>query len=216
MGQIVSLVNQKGGVSKSTTSIHLSYWLITKKKQKTLLIDADTQQSSSSWIAGMEDVEIPCKVIQSPDDLLEQLPELAANYDYLIVDSPANLSETNRAILFRSDLVVIPVQPTGIDLRSTNAVMRLVKQAQSVRGGTPQAAVFVSRAVKGTKLKDEAIALLQKNESAKLLSTVIHQKQAIADSSVQSATVWNLSGRPALLSAAEYEALFKEILELTS
>lgn len=68
--------------------------------------------------------------------------------------------------------------------------------------------------VKGTKLRNEAIALLSKNESARLLSTVIHQKQAIADSSGQSATVWNLSSRPASESAAEYESLFKEILEL--
>jgi chromosome partitioning protein len=54
--------------------------------------------------------------------------------------------------------------------------MRLVKQAQSVRGGLPKAVMFLSRAVKGTKLKDEAIALLGKNPEAILLDTVIHQK----------------------------------------
>ena len=216
MGQVISLVNQKGGVSKSTTSVHLAYWLIVKKKQKVLLIDADTQKSSSLWVEGMEEVEIPFKVIQTPDDLLEQIPELAADYDYLIVDGPASLSEGTRAILFRSDLAVIPVQPSGVDLRSASDAMRLVKQAQSVRGGLPQAALFLSRAVKGTKLKDEAIALLSKNPGAILLNTVIHQKQAIADTSGQSATVWNLPGRPASESAAEYEKLFKEVLKLLS
>ena len=55
--------------------------------------------------------------------------------------------------------------------------MRLVKQAQSVRGGLPQAALFLSRAVKGTRLKEEAIALLNKNPGAVLLKTAIHQKQ---------------------------------------
>lgn len=80
---VVSLVNQKGGVSKSTTSVHLAYWLISKKKQKTLLIDADSQRSSSLWVEGMELVEIPYKVIGSPDDLLEQIPDLAADYDYI-------------------------------------------------------------------------------------------------------------------------------------
>ena len=98
---VISLVNQKGGVSKSTTSVHLAYWLIKKKKRKTLLIDADAQKSSSLWVEGMEDVEIPCKVIGSPDDLLEQIPEIAADYDYAIVDAPASLSEATRAILFR-------------------------------------------------------------------------------------------------------------------
>lgn len=213
MGQVISLVNQKGGVSKSTTSVHLAYWLIKKQKQKTLLIDADAQKSSSLWIEGMEEIEIPFKVIGSPDELLEQIPDLAAGYDYVIVDGPASLSEATRAILFRSDLAFIPVQPTGVDLRSASDAMRLVKQAQSVRGGLPKAVMFLSRAVKGTKLKDEAIALLGKNPGATLLKTVIHQKQAIADTSGQSATVWDLSGKSASESAVEYEKLFKEMLQ---
>ncbi len=213
MGQVISLVNQKGGVSKSTTSVHLAYWL-NRKRKKVLLIDADSQKSSSVWVAGMEEVEIPTQVIQSPDDLLEQIPELAADYNYLIVDGPASLSEATRAILFRSDLAVIPVQPTGVDLRSASDAMRLVKQAQSVRGGQPAAALFLSRAVKGTKLKEEAIALLSKNPGAVLLQSIIHQRQAIADTSGQSATVWDLPGKPATDSAKEYERLFKEILKL--
>jgi chromosome partitioning protein len=213
MGQVISLVNQKGGVSKSTTSVHLAYWLISKQKRKTLLIDADSQRSSSLWVEGMEGVKIPVEVIGSPDDLLERIPELACHYDYVIVDGPASLSEATRAILFRSDLAFIPVQPTGVDLRSASDAMRLVKQAQSVRGGLPKAVMFLSRAVKGTKLKDEAIALLGKNPEAILLDTVIHQKQAIADTSGQSATVWELPGRPASESASEYEELFKELFK---
>ena len=213
MGQVISLVNQKGGVSKSTTSVHLAYWL-NRKRKKVLLIDADSQKSSSVWVAGMEEVEIPCQVIQTPDDLLEQIPELAADYNYLIVDGPASLSEATRAILFRSDLAVIPVQPTGVDLRSASDAMRLVKQAQSVRGGQPAAALFLSRAVKGTKLKEEALALLSKNPGAVLLQSVIHQRQALADTSGQSATVWDLPGKPATDSAKEYERLFKEMLKL--
>ncbi|MEO0015043.1 MAG: hypothetical protein RLZZ535_3432, partial [Cyanobacteriota bacterium] len=79
MGQVISLVNQKGGVSKSTTSVHLAYWLISKQKRKTLLIDADSQRSSSLWVEGMEGVKIPVEVIGLPDDLLERIPELAAD-----------------------------------------------------------------------------------------------------------------------------------------
>ena len=74
--------------------------------------------------------------------------------------------------------------------------------------------MFVSRAVKGTKLKDEAIALLSQTQDVTLLKTVIHQKQAIADTSGQSATVWDFPSRPAKESAREYERLFKEIMAL--
>jgi chromosome partitioning protein len=208
---IISLVNQKGGVSKSTTSVHLAYWLTVKQKKQVLLVDADAQKSSSQWLAGM-DVKIAFIVLQSPDDILEQLPDLRQQYEFVVVDGPASLSEATRAILFRSDLAVIPTQPTGVDLRSASDAMRLVKQAQSVRGGLPKALVFLSRAVKGTKLKEEAIALLSQIPDAHLLKGVIHQKQAIADTSGQSATVWDLPGTAAAESRQEYGRLFKEIL----
>jgi chromosome partitioning protein len=178
-----------------------------------LLVDADAQQSSSEWLSGME-LKIPYKVVQTPDDLLEQIPELAVEFNQLIVDGPASLAEATRAILFRADIAIVPVQPTGVDLRSASDAVRLIKQAQSVRGGPPSAAVFLSRAVKGTKLKDEAYTLLEKTPDVTMLKTVIHQKQAIADTSGQSATVWDLSGRPATESAREYERLFKEILAM--
>ncbi|HEY9739601.1 MAG TPA: AAA family ATPase [Coleofasciculaceae cyanobacterium] len=210
---IIALINQKGGCGKSTTAVHFTYWLATKKKKKVLLVDADAQQSSSEWLSGME-LKIPYKVVQTPDDLLEQIPELAVEFNQLIVDGPASLAEATRAILFRADIAIVPVQPTGVDLRSASDAVRLIKQAQSVRGGPPSAAVFLSRAVKGTKLKDEAYTLLEKTPDVTMLKTVIHQKQAIADTSGQSATVWDLSGRPATESAREYERLFKEILAM--
>jgi len=73
--------------------------------------------------------------------------------------------------------------------------------------------MFLSRAVKGTKLKDEALQLLGKfSPQVRILRSVVHQRQAIADSSGQSATVWELSGQPAKEAAREYGRLFKEIM----
>ncbi len=83
----------------------------------------------------------------------------------------------------------------------------------SVRQGPPQAVMFLSRAVKGTKLKTEVIELLGKlTPTIKVLKSVIHQKQVIADSSGQAATVWDLGGQPASYSGKEYGRLFKEIM----
>lgn len=208
---IIAVVNQKGGCAKSTTAVHLAYWL-TRNKHEVQVVDADAQRSSSIWLQSLE-IKIPFEVLQSPDELLEQIPELASRCEHLIVDGPAGLSEATRAILFRADLAVVPCQPTGVDLRSASDAIRLIHQAQSVRNGPPLAAVFLSRAVKGTKLLDEARALLGKTD-VPILKSVIHQKQAIADTFGQGATVWELPGRPAAESAREFEKLFQEIMGL--
>ena len=211
MAAIVAFVNQKGGCAKSTTAVHFAHWLVQQGKS-VLVVDADAQRSSSQWCSKMEPA-IATHVLQSPDDLLDQLTDLAATVDYLVVDGPAGLSEATRAILMRADLAVVPVQPSGIDVQSAADAVRLIKQAQSVRQGPPKAVMFLSRAVKGTKLKTEAMELLGKlAPTIKVLKSVIHQKQVIADSSGQAATVWDLGGQPAKDSGKEYGRLFKEIM----
>lgn len=207
---ILALVNQKGGVSKSTTSVHLAYWLHRCNKQA-VLVDADAQRSSSLWLEGMDNAP-PYRVIASPDDLLEQLPDVADEFEFVVVDAPAGLAEETRAILFSADVAIVPVQPTGVDLRSAGDALRLIKQAQRVRGGAPQAVMFLARAVKGTRLKDEAIELLASIEAATLLDTVVHQRQVIADTSGQSCTVWDL-GKAGDASASEFDTLFREVME---
>lgn len=73
--------------------------------------------------------------------------------------------------------------------------------------------MFVNRAVKGTKLKDEAIEVLRLMPDVAVLDTVIHQRQIIADCYGQNATVFDLSGSTAGIARREIEQLFKKALE---
>lgn len=207
---IVGIVNQKGGCAKSTTSVHLAYWLQTKGHTVTV-IDADAQRSSSIWLKGLVDISIPYHVIQSPDELVDKVSAIAADYAYCIVDGPAGLSESTRAILLRSDLAIIPCQPTGVDLRSAADAIKLVRKIQRVRDGLPLAKVLLSRAVKGTRLKDEALALL-KRANVPTFNAVIHQRQVVADTFGQRATVFDLAGRSAIEASEEFDRLGGEIL----
>ncbi|WP_309731954.1 AAA family ATPase [Chamaesiphon sp. OTE_75_metabat_556] len=208
---VIALINQKGGCAKSTTCVHLAAWL-TKQGHKVAVVDADAQKSSSIWLASL-DTQIAAHVIQSTDELLDRIPDLAKECDYLLVDGAAGLSESSRAILMRTDLAIVPCQPTGLDLHSASEAVRLVLQAQSIRSGAPKAVVFLSRAVKGTKLLGEAQALLGQS-GIQILKTSVHQRQVVADTFGQAATVWDLSGRPAAESAREFEKLFAEVMEV--
>lgn len=203
---VIAFVNQKGGCGKSTASCHLAYWLM-KRKHNVALVDADAQQSVSRWLKAM-DIPVSSYVMGNPDQVMDELPKLKPNYDYIIVDGAGGLSEVTRCIILWSDLVIIPVQPSGLDLTSANDAIKLVKQAQLVRNGAPQVCTLLSRAVKRTRLRKEAIEYLSDKS---MLKTVIHQHQAIADCFGQGAVVWTLPGSDSSMAANEYEALCKEI-----
>lgn len=208
----IIIVNQKGGAGKSTISVHLARWL-QRQKKALLLVDADGQRTSSIWLESLE-YEIPFQVLQDPNELLEQLPKFAETYEWVIVDGPATLSETTRALLLWADLALIPCQPSGVDLASASDTVRLVRQAKAIRGGLPKAAIFLNKAIKGTRLKDEAFAVLQQVQDVNFLETIVHQRQVIADSFGQGATVFDMSGTPAGTARRELEHLFKQAVEI--
>jgi chromosome partitioning protein len=207
---IIALVNQKGGVGKTTVAVHMAYWL--SKKGSAVLVDSDVQQSSSNWLS---DLDIPCSVTSDPEELLDLIPELAQQYDAVVVDGPAGQTEITKAILYGCDLALIPCKPSGLDTHSSSKIIRMLKQAQRIRGGMPKAALFLNQAVKGTVLLKESRELLSQT-GVPLLPTVIYNRQSISDAPGQGITVWLDSTSPAKGAATDFESLFREALEIVN
>ena len=82
---------------------------------------------------------------------------MAEKTDFLIVDAPAGMTETTRAILLRADLAVCPCQPTTLDTDSTEQTLQLINQAQSVRDVQPYALLLLSKAQRNTRAKKDAL-----------------------------------------------------------
>lgn len=208
---LIAVLNQKGGVGKSTTAVHLARWL-QRRGRSVHLADLDPQQSSSFWLQAADQFAIPFTVVPADADAaLELLPPLAAAFDALVVDGPAGLSDATRAVMLLADLVLCPVQPAGADLRSAVDVLRLVNQARRIRNGPPAAAVFLNRVTKGTRLLAEAREVLAQLEGIRPLAAAITQRQALADCFSQATTVLEATTGPALEAAAEYDRLFLEL-----
>ena len=69
---IFAFTNSKGGVGKSTLSVHLAVWL-KERSGSVALIDSDVQGSSSVWLHEVSP-EMQILRLQTPDDILEQVP----------------------------------------------------------------------------------------------------------------------------------------------
>jgi len=210
---LIAVLNQKGGVGKSTTGVHLARWL-QLQGQAVHFADLDPQQTGSFWLQAAEGFSIPSTVIPADADAaLEQLPPLAGAADAVVVDGPAGLNDATRAVMLLADLVLTPVQPAGADLRSAVDVLRQLGQARRIRGGPPDAAIFLNRATKGSRLLTEAREVIGGLEGFRALKQAITQRQCLSDCYGQATTVFEAGTGPPLEAAEEYSRLFAELLK---
>jgi len=210
MGKIVAFVTQKGGVGKTCAAVNYACWIAKHRGKTVRVIDADTQQSALTWLHQISP-DFPVDSITNADDLIERSPELAEGVTRLVIDGPGQIAEISRGILLVCDLAVVPCQPSGLDLHSCDSAFRLIRQAQQIRSGQPEAVVFLSRAFPNTRLTKETAQVLSEISGVTFLKPAINQRQVVSDCFGQGASIWGISGRSAKTSATEYEKLFRSI-----
>jgi chromosome partitioning protein len=175
---IISLVNSKGGVGKSTLAGNLAGWLAGHGRS-VILADCDTQQSSSEWIAeALPDIQVVR--LANADAVLDELPSLAQEADFVIADGPGSQTETSRALLMWADLAIMPCKASMFEARALNKNTAFVRQAQAIRKGPPEVIAvlnMVGREYRLTRDMREAAAGL----GLKIAETPITLRQAYAD-----------------------------------
>lgn len=205
---IIALVNSKGGVGKSTLAGNLAGWL-NQQGLKVILADCDSQQSSSEWVQEAAP-QIQVARLSGPDEVLDELPVLAKEADYVVADGPGSQTETSRALLMWADMAVIPCKASMFEARALDKNTAFVRQAQAIRKGPPQAVAVLSMVGKDYRLtKDmrEAASSLRLT----LAENAITLRQAYADAPGQATFVWNM-GYQARDATEEIDALFRELL----
>ena len=205
---LIAFTNLKGGVGKSTLAVHLASWFASQGKQ-VALIDADTQHSSSIWAQEAEP-EIRVFPLHDPDEILEQAPKLVEQFDVVIADGPAGMAELSRAILLRADLALVLCGPGILDLRASNAAVRVIKQAQSIRNGLPQA-LFVPNKIQVNTLLSNDLMSTAAEIGIPVVQTPIRFRQVYADAPTQGTTIFRMGNR-ARDAIKELSELFTEVM----
>jgi chromosome partitioning protein len=204
---IIAVVNSKGGVGKSTTAVHLAAWLYAQG-HSVILADCDTQQSSSEWIKeacpGVKAVRL-----DNPDHILDELPTLANEADYVVADGPGSQTETSRALLLRADQAIVPCKASMLESRALGKATQVLRQAQDVRKGLPTAFIVLSMVGKTYRLTADM------REAAKALKLPMAKsplilRQIYADAPGQGEVVWNMGAR-GREAADEVNRIFSEL-----
>jgi chromosome partitioning protein len=183
---IVGVLNQKGGADKTTIAVNLAA-VFARVGHKVLLVDADPQGSAPAWSSPREADPIFTVVGLAKPTLHRDLPELAAEYDVVVIDGAPRTSELGRAAILASDLVMIPVQPSPYDLWATAESVRHITEAQKLKTG-PEAVIVVNRKSVNTAIgRDVADALAQYDFPISKAS--LGQRVAYAESAVKGLSV---------------------------
>ncbi|MEZ5935991.1 MAG: ParA family protein [Alphaproteobacteria bacterium] len=134
-GYVVSVAQSKGGVGKSTLTAQLAVGCVSYG-YKTAIIDLDRQGSLMAWhemrrrLAGRIDGDLSIEAC-SGWRLPYVLQRLRRDHDLLFVDGPSGHESEFKAMTKEADLVLIPCQPTGLDLWATKS---LLADYEDVRG----------------------------------------------------------------------------------
>lgn len=203
---IYGLTNSKGGVGKTTIAVHLAAWLA-KKKRSVTFIDADPQNSASQWIRELG-LPIRLELISEPEDIVQRVAKLAEDADDVVIDGPAGLSSTTRAVMLRSDRVFLPCGPSILDLRAASKAVQLLREAQKARKGKPTGVLIPNKLQKRGRLSREMLGAAKKLGIDVLGG--LSQRQSFADAAGQAKVVWQM-GASALLASHEMQQLMKEM-----
>lgn len=131
-GVIIALGGQKGGTGKSTTAINLAVEFL-REGSSVVLVDADPQGTASTWVDAATEGghPVPTLVRETRGEVLvEQLPELAENHDYVLVDLPSELGPVQRAALVVADVVLLPCGASAPEMWALTESKDLVSEAR--------------------------------------------------------------------------------------
>lgn len=206
--QIVSVIAQKGGVGKTTTSMSLA--AICSEASRTLMVDVDPQASASWWADNAGDA-LPFEFTSEADPgVLAQLRESVADtYGVVVVDTPGSLEgrDVLSTVLASSDYVVIPTEPAPL------AVAPLITTVQNVvmPSGVPYRVLLNKVDGRATGMRNDAFAMLDAQGIARFRASCRELRAHVYASAGGQVVTQYAKDRYSIEAASEYRAVALEM-----
>jgi chromosome partitioning protein len=187
---IIAVIQQKGGVGKSTITANLAGELV-EKKLIVRVLDLDPQQSLATWarMGGgvLSDIVGPVN-IRSPKEFKAVVEAAANEAERVLLDCPPGLPDTGLMAALLSDIALLPVTPSPLDVIASQKALELIQDVQRQRAkGLPVIAYVPSRVIQNTILARDLEGALK--PAKQLILPGISQRIAIAESVMMGLTL---------------------------
>ena len=153
---LICMLGSKGGVGKSTTLA-----LISEELQRrgicNSLADSDPQGSLMD-ISNRSEGRLPKAFAVFPRDF----ERLAEQEMLTLLDTPSGLREESLAAVAVSDLAIVPISPSALDLSALRRTLKQIKRAQQLREMPLEVLIVPTRLNKREKASRELLKALEK------------------------------------------------------
>ncbi len=146
--------------------------------------------------------------------IYKEIAEISKGYDHVIIDGAPSVTDLARGCILASDVTLIPVTPSPLDVWAANFMVTLIEEASVFR---PQlkAAFVINRLLVNTIIAREVIHALHQHPIPVFKSS-ISQRVIFAESMAQGMGVHEYAENSPVPAVSEIEDIVCDLMELTN
>ncbi|WP_254070500.1 ParA family protein [Acidisphaera sp. L21] len=130
---VIVVANPKGGAGKSTTTLVLAQTLAQLGASVTI-IDADPNRPIVEWRGGESALDLTVIGDATESSIIKQIREQRTHQQFVFVDLEGTASRLVSRAITQADLVLIPLQASGVDARQASRAVALIHEEEEALG----------------------------------------------------------------------------------